>query len=229
MTTYGFVFARGGSKGLPQKNLRKLGGKTLVEHSIALALSMREIEEVFLSTDSEEIASVAEELGVEVIYRGPDLSSDYSPEWEAWQHAIKWTLANRKPFDCFLSVPPTAPLRSGEDIRNALELLCNDTDFVVTVTESRRSPWFNMLVERPEGWKRVIEPPEPFTSRQQAPKSYDMSTVAFVGRPNFILEKSSLWDGSISALVIPEERSIDIDTELDLRFAEFLFSKRHRD
>lgn len=225
MRTFAFVFARGGSKGLTGKNLRPVGGMSLLAHSISVAQSLDEVDEVFVSTDSDDIARAATDLDVEVIRRGIDLAGDNSPEWQSWQHAIEWAYQQRGQFDRFLSLPPTAPLRDRSDVQAALDRLDADTDFVVTMTDSQRNPWFNMVIDTEHGLKRVIEPAEPYARRQDAPSSFDMTTVAFVGRPDFIVENSSIWDGRLAGVTVPPDRAVDIDTEFDLQFAEFLWSR----
>lgn len=225
MKTFAFIFARGGSKGLPGKNLRSVGDKSLLAHSIVVAQSLDEVDEIFVSTDSDDIAQAATALGVEVIRRSIDLAGDNSPEWQSWQHAIKWAYEEREQFDRFLSLPPTAPLRDRSDVQAALDRLDADTDFVITMTDSHRNPWFNMVAESGNGLKRVIEPAEPYAQRQDAPQSFDMTTVAFVGRPDFIVENLSIWDGRLAGVTVPAGRAVDIDTEFDLQFAEFLWSK----
>ena len=225
MRTFAFVFARGGSKGLPGKNLRAVGGFSLLNHSIRVASSLDDVTEVFVSTDSEDIANVAKELGIEVIRRGEELAGDDSPEWRSWQHAIKWANHERGHFDKFLSLPPTAPLRQQSDVQTALARLDAQTDFVVTMTESHRNPWFNMVVEAENGLKRVIDTQKIYSRRQDAPPSFDMTTVAYVGRPSFILQNSSIWDGRVAGVIVPANRAVDIDTEMDLEFAEFLWSR----
>ena len=122
MRTFAFVFARGGSKGIPRKNLHLLDGKPLLVWSIELGQSLPEMERVFVSTDDDEIAEVANVFGAEVIPRPAELAQDTSLEWLAWQHAINSVQARYGLFDRFFSLPTTAPLRSQEDVRKYLAL-----------------------------------------------------------------------------------------------------------
>jgi N-acylneuraminate cytidylyltransferase len=231
MNAIGFVFARGGSKGLPRKNLRLLAGKPLVAHAIEAALGGRYIRRVVVSTDDEEIAAVARQYGAEVPFlRPPELATDTASEWLAWHHAIRAVSRDgcRPDFDVFVSVPATSPLRAPEDVDACIELLvASGADMVVTVTEARHNPYFNMVVLDDDQRPRIaITPPKEVCRRQDAPTVYDMTAVAFAARPAFVLATSRDWEGDIRAIVVPPERAVDIDTELDLEFAEFLLARR---
>ena len=112
MKTFAFIFARGGSKGLPGKNLLNLDGMPLLAHSIMIAKDIDKISRIFVSTDSPEIAEVGIRYGAEVIDRPIELAQDDSPEWMSWLHAINWVEGREGLFDCFVSLPATAPLRA---------------------------------------------------------------------------------------------------------------------
>ena len=144
MKTYAFVFARGGSKGLPGKNILKINGIPLLAYSIDIAQSINEIQKCFVSTDSEEIAEIAKNFGATVIKRPAELCDDNSPEWLSWQHAINWLEKRDDNFDVFISLPATSPLRNNNDISKCLASLDKKTDIVVGITESNRSPYYNM-------------------------------------------------------------------------------------
>jgi CMP-N-acetylneuraminic acid synthetase len=226
--TYAFVFARGGSKGLPGKNIRKLGDKPLLAHSIDCAKSIPEISQIFVSTDNQEIAQVATSLGAIVIERPTDLAQDNSPEWSAWQHAIRWVQEYYGEFECFVSLPTTSPLRILEDVRACISALDAETDLVITMTETNRSPWFNMLNCSKNGYVRLLlDGNRNYVCRQEVPKAYDMTTIAYVSRPSFVLKCNGIWDGNVRGVFVPQERSIDIDTLFDFKIAEFLISERH--
>jgi len=221
-----FIFARGGSKGLPGKNVRLLGDRPLLAHGIRLAQTMPQIERIFVSTDDAAIASIAREHGAEIIIRPPEIASDNAPEWLAWRHAIQHVRdVLGIPFDVFVSLPPTSPLRNQQDVQACLESLGDETDVVITVTPSARSPYFNMVSEGADGYSRVILGDTRFTRRQDAPVVYDITTVAYVSRPEFVLNNHALFDGRVKQVVIPKERAIDIDDEFDFRYAEALMNR----
>ena len=225
MRTFGFVFARGGSKGVPGKNIRDLAGKPLLAHALHVASQVTEIERVFVSTDSSDIADVAEHFGATVILRPPELAQDDSPEWLAWRHAINLARTEVGNFQRFVSLPATAPLRIAEDVTQCLNMLDRNTDVVLTMTPAQRSPWFNMVKEDASGCLSLLVEGNKIVRRQDAPVGYDLTTVAYVSRPEFILEKERIWDGRVRGVVVPQERAIDIDTELDFVVADFLMHK----
>jgi N,N'-diacetyl-8-epilegionaminate cytidylyltransferase len=221
----GFVFARGGSKGVPKKNIRPLAGKPLINYSIEVSRQSRWIERTIVSTDCPEIAKVARECGAEVPFMRPShLATDTASEWLAWRHAIlEVEKQTGKRIDVFVSIPTTSPLRSVIDVDACIEkLLTTDADLVITITDSHHNPYFNMVVldERADA-HLVIQPVNGVTRRQDAPTTYDMTTVAYAVRRDFIFQSSSLFDGRVQAVHVPLERAIDIDTEFDFRLAEF--------
>ena len=221
MRTFAFVFARGGSKGIPRKNLQLLAGKPLLAWSIEMGQSLAEVERVFVSTEDPEITETALSFGAEVITRPAEFAQDTSPEWLAWQHAIKVVEEKFGRFERFLSLPATAPLRNQQDIECCLNRLDKETDVVITMTPATRSPWFNMVTQEPKGDLRLLVEGN-YTRRQDAPIGYDVTTLAYVLRPEFILSNQRYWDGRVKGVEIPPERALDIDTPLDLEIARFL-------
>ncbi|MDC0198420.1 acylneuraminate cytidylyltransferase family protein [Candidatus Thioglobus sp.] len=222
MKTFAFIFARGGSKGLPGKNLLKIGGMPLLAHSIMIAKDIDRISRIFVSTDDQEIAKVGIKCGAEVINRPSELAQDDSPEWKSWLHAIKWLEDRGEFFDCFVSLPTTAPLRKKIDVIKCLDLLDKQTDIVVTISESSRSPYFNMVKKDRNYIKLLIDSEKSYSRRQDAPQIYDMTTVAYVARPNFIKNNNNIFDGRVKASIVPKHRAIDIDDEIDFKMAELL-------
>lgn len=224
----GCIFARGGSKGVPRKNIRLLAGKPLLAYAIETALASRWIGRVVVSTDDAEIAAVARQYGAEVPFIRPaELARDDSPEWLAWQHAIRML----GDMDIFVSVPPTSPLRAVGDVDACIEkLMESDADAVITVRLAERNPYFNMVTLDEDGYAQLVIPSGPKVHRrQEAPVVYDVTTVAYAARPEFVLRASSLFEGRLKAVVVPAERAIDIDTELDFKFAEFLLREGKRE
>ncbi|OYY94495.1 MAG: acylneuraminate cytidylyltransferase [Hydrogenophilales bacterium 28-61-23] len=224
MKTVAFIFARGGSKGLPGKNIRPLAGKPLIAWSIEHACAVPRIERVIVSTDSEEIAAVARQYGAEVPFIRPaDLARDDSPEWLAWRHALNYLLSTDGVLpEAMVSVPTTAPLRQPIDIENCLdEYEIGHSDVVITVTDAHRSPYFNMVkLNDDETVGLVMPPPVSIARRQDSPVVFDIATVAYVLRPEFVLSNDSMFQGRVHAVHVPVRRSIDIDTLLDFQIAE---------
>ena len=226
MKATAFIFARGGSKGLPGKNIRSLGSKPLIAWSIEHALAVRRITRVIVSTDSHEIAAVAREHGAEVPFIRPgELARDDSPEWLAWRHALNYLLNEDGVLpDAMVSVPTTAPLRLPLDIDNCLdEFEKGGADMVISVTDAHRSPYFNMVkVNADKTVGLVMSLPSVVARRQDVPTVFDMTTVAYVARPEFVLTHNAAFEGRVRHVHVPLERAIDIDTLLDFKIAECL-------
>ena len=220
--TIAFIFARGGSKGLPLKNELILAGHPLIAYSINLAKINKNIKDVYVSTDSKSIANIALKYGAKVINRPHNLSQDNSPELLAWKHAINYVNNKIGKFEKFISLPSTSPLRSLNDIDNCLEALKDNVDMVITITPSNRSPWFNMVGINEKDFLSIICKGKNISRRQDAPKSFDITTVAYVSNPNFLLNISSFWEGKVKGVIIPKERATDIDDIIDYKIARFL-------
>jgi N-acylneuraminate cytidylyltransferase len=226
-----FIFARGGSKGIPRKNLQDLGGRPLIAHSIECALAIQSIERVVVSTDDAEIAEVSRSFGAEVPFERPaELAGDTAPEYLAWKHAIAEMTARIGPFDIMVSLPATSPLRSVEDVSRCInELIENpDADAVITVQQASRNPYFNMVVIDDSGYCSVVNGASGCSRRQDAPKVYDVTTVAYATRTRFVENSSSLFDGRIRCVEVPRERAVDIDDPMDLEIARMLFQRNAR-
>jgi N-acylneuraminate cytidylyltransferase len=228
MTPYvvGLIFARGGSKRVLRKNIRLLAGKPLIAYAIETAKASSYIQRVVVSTEDEEIADVARQFGAEVPFmRPPELARDDVTAWASWQHAIT-ELAKAREIDVTVVLPPPAPLRATEDVDACIEHLMNsDADAVIAVKAAERNPYFNMVQLDEAGYAHLVMPTDKLT-RQTVPQVYDITAVAFASRPAFVMGAKSLFEGKVRTVTVPAERAVDIDTELDLEFAEFLLARR---
>lgn len=225
---HAWIFARGGSKGLPGKNIRPLMGKPLIAYAIDTAKKSRYIQEVFVSTDSPDIAAVAEQYGAVVPFLRPaELAGDKSPERMAWRHAIQW---NREQddyakMDILVSLPTTAPLRTAEEVDEAIELyLKGEADTVIAVSPSSRHPAFNMVYVDENGFaKTILSQYENWTSnRQSYPKAYNITTAVYVSGADYIMKEDAYIRGRVQAIEISEEHGVDIDTFIDFQQAELI-------
>ena len=227
-----FIFARGGSKSLPGKNIRLFGGKPLIAWSIQHAQAVKRINRVIVSTDSQEIAAVAQHYGAEAPFIRPaELAQDDSPEWLAWRHALNYLRETTDMLpEVMVSVPATAPLRLPLDVENCLdEYEGGDADIVITVTDARRSPYFNMVTINADKTVHLINQPQlPLIGRQQAPVVYDMATVCYVASSEFVMTHNSIFEGRVKAVHIPPARGLDIDTLLDFQIAESVLNIREQ-
>ena len=230
MKAIAFIFARGGSKGLPDKNIKLLQGKPLIAWSIEQAFESSGIDRVIVSTDAQEIVDIAIQYGAEAPFIRPaELARDDSPEWLAWRHALNHLNENEGTLpDCMVSVPTTSPLRLPLDIDNCLnEFSKGIADIVVTISPAHRNPYFNMVRVKQDGTAELVNKLESKISRRQdAEDIYDLTTVAYVVSPEFVFRHSSIFEGIVSTVKVPVERAIDIDNKNDFEFADFLMNKR---
>lgn len=226
--TIAFIFARGGSKGLPQKNIKSLDGKPLIQYSIETAFATASIEKVFVSTDDAAIASVARTAGAEIIERPTELATDTSPEWLSWRHAIEYVCTNYGVFDVFLSLPATSPLRNEVDVSAAIKQLSEaKADICISVTTANRSPYFNMVRQSEDGSVELVNRPTTGVYRRQdAPEVFDITTVVYAAKPEFVLENNALFDGKVTSIFVPKERAVDIDDIYDFMLAEAILTER---
>ena len=226
MTSYVFIFARGGSKGLPGKNIKPLLGKPLIQYSIEVALQISGITKVFVSTDDVDIATVAQSNGAIVIERPVELAQDDSPEWQAWQHAISWVKERHGEFEEFISLPTTSPLRSVKDVESAILRRSNiGADICIAITPSSRSPYFNMVKELGNNLIELVnKTTNSISRRQDAPEVFDITTVVYVANVEFIMKNNNLFDGDVTSIEVPKHRAVDIDDMYDFNFAESILN-----
>jgi N-acylneuraminate cytidylyltransferase len=218
-----FIFARGGSKGLPRKNLRTVGGVSLLARAIRCAKAVPTLTRVVVSTDDPEIAEAARTEGAELPFvRPPELASDTAREWQAWRHAIDFieNQPNARKIDIFVSLPTVCPLRLPEDVARALALYRKgNCDIVFSLTPSK--PYDSRVKLDPSGAASLAQAPDD-AARQRTSTVYDVVGAVYVTNPAFIRQSESIWGGRNATIEIPRERAIDIDTEMDLRLAELL-------
>lgn len=227
------IGARGGSKGVKNKNIASIAGKPLIAHTILQALQSQLFTHVVLSTDSDEIAKVGQEWGAEVFFlRDKKLASDTAGKLPVIRDAL---LRSEKHFnvhyDVVFDLDATSPLRLVSDITQAYDqFVRDDNDILITAAPARKSPYFNLVeIFEENGRKRVDlskRLSEPILRRQDSPKCYDMNASIYIWKREALLENQSVFVPNTGLFIMPEERSIDIDTALDLEFVEFMLNKR---
>lgn len=233
MRVLGLIPARGGSKGIPRKNIRLLCGKPLLHYTIEAALAARHLSRVILSTEDEEIAEVGRRGGVEVPFLRPaELAEDETPMLPVVQHTIRWMEERGEYFDAVCLLQPTNPLRRPEDIDGAIELLQQSAaDSVISFFDVGEKHPARMKYISSDG--RVIDPP--FAEkvegqrRQDLPKLYLREGSIYLTRRNVLMEKNSFKGDDCRAWIIPEVRACNIDTPFDLFIAEQLLSSGFHD
>ncbi len=224
------ICARGGSKGVLNKNVRMINEKPLIALTIIQAQKSKMFDKIAVSSDSEEILRIAKDFGVDIIIKRPDeLATDTAAKIPVIRHAfIEMEKQAKMVFDTHVDLDCTSPLRNIEDIVNSIKLLEEkNVSNVLTAAHARRSPYFN-LVELNED-EVVIQSKKllkPIVRRQDAPKCFDMNASIYVWKRDTLLNSDSVFLHDTKLYVMPEERSLDIDSELDWEIVKFLASKR---
>lgn len=221
--------ARSGSKGLPGKNIRILNGKPLIAYSIVQAQEAGIIDEIFLSTDSQEYADIAIQYGANVPFlRSDELASDSASTWDCVREALEQYHTLGKEYDIFIVLQPTSPLRTASDIINAIkQMVLTNVDSVVSVCEADHSPlWYNTLPEN-KSLKGFVRPEILAKPRQELPIFYRINGAIYAVSTSYFSKTQNIYDGNSFAYIMPKERSIDIDTQFDFSFAEYLLTLKN--
>lgn len=225
------VPARGGSKGVPRKNLREVGGKPLIAWTLETARQAAHLfADVVVSTDDPEIAALAAELGFPAPFLRPaELAGDRAPTLPVMQHAVRFLeekAGQRYHWVCLLQ--PTAPLRSAVDLEAAVALAAaGDCDSVIGVT--RVEAHHPILMKRIEGDRLLpysLEEKEGTRRQDLQPPAYMRNGAVYLTRRDVIVDRNSIWGDTIRPLIMPGERSHSIDTEIDLKLADLLLRER---
>jgi CMP-N,N'-diacetyllegionaminic acid synthase len=218
--------ARGGSKSVPGKNIRVLGGKPLLAWSIEVAQQLSEIDRIIVSTDDAEIASVGLAYGAEVYPRPPHLATDEALVIDALKDLLQTLHAERETPEWVILLEPTCPLRTPEDVRDCLKLVAQGgCDSVATFKDAELNPH--------RAWRITDGVPEvfiagsvPWLPRQKLPKAYQLNGAVYVFRANLLAkEAKSLLVGRLGAVLMPRDRSQDIDDSVDFTIVEALLEK----
>ena len=216
--------ARGGSKGVPRKNIRPAGGKPLIAWSIEAAKASRYVDRTILSTDDHEIADVAMRFGCDVPFMRPaELATDKAGSMDVIRHALA-TLGER--YDLMVLLQPTSPLRRADDIDDALErYLASGAKTCVSVCEADKHPYWMVTVEEGGAVKQLFSPEQIPDRRQDAPPVFALNGAIYIAPTDHLVAGGELIIPGTFGYVMPKERSFDIDTELDLRLADFLLTE----
>jgi len=224
----GAICARGGSKGVPRKNLRTLGGLPLLVHTIQCARGCPVLKRTVLSTDDEEIATVAAKWGLEVPFMRPaHLAQDDSSKWMVFRHLVS-TLeeADKQRIDVLVDLDTGVPMRTPRDIQDCVEmLLSTDAGVVSTAYEAERNPYFNMVEMQGDLAKIVKQPNTPIVARQAAPKVFSLSPAVFAIKRDVLWQVEHWSQARLKIVVMPRARAIDIDTEVDYELVDHLMTK----
>jgi N-acylneuraminate cytidylyltransferase/CMP-N,N'-diacetyllegionaminic acid synthase len=226
------VCARGGSKGVADKNLMPVAGKPLLAHSLEQARGSGLFAAIAVSSDSPRILEAAERWGADLLVERPaELATDVAPKLPAIQHAVEWAeRITGDRFETLVDLDATSPLRRVDDVRAAVELLeSSGVSQVITGTPARRSPYFNMVEVGADGAVRLVKEAMPgLVRRQDAPACFDMNASIYVWSRDGLFHRSHPFNPDVRLFVMPEERSIDVDSPLDARIVRFLMESDGR-
>ena len=225
----GTICCRGGSKGVPGKNLKLLDGIPLIGHTILQALESKLIDRLIVSTDSEEIAEVARSFGADVPFLRPsELAQDTSSKWPVFIHALEFVENLGENIEYLVDMDVTVPLKSTGDIDNAISLALSrkDVDVVITGYEPERNPYFNMMEIQEDGYAHIVKKSsKPIVRRQDAPIVYSLSPAAYVVKKSALYEYEHWSKAKCLISPMPRERAIDIDSQLDFQLIEFILNQ----
>ncbi len=225
LTLY-LIPARGGSKGIPGKNIKPLGGKPLLEYSIDVARQLTDDENICLSTDSEEIKAAAEAMGLKVPFLRPDyLATDGCGTHDVILHALDFHKAAGRNYERVVLLQPTSPFREAGDVKGALELWSPGVELVVSVCEAATNPYLNCYELDEEGFLHISKGEGTLPCRQAAPKAYEFNGAVYVIDVAALRKRTMGQMKKRVPFFMPRERSIDLDTPLDWLVAETLMTQ----
>lgn len=220
--------ARGGSKGVPRKNMRSLGGKPLVAWPIDIAKEVSAIDRIVVSTDDENIAACAEEHAAEVEWRPKKLATDDALVIDAIRHHLDLWKQRGTEVSILVLLEPTCPFRSVGDVERSLNMLVQaNCDSVATFCEAEVNPWRTWRVNEEGKVETFVEEADPWSPRQELPEAHQLNGAVYAFFAERLPRKhKGILFGQLKGITMPKERSIDIDTEIDLLVANQILSKK---
>lgn len=224
------ICARGGSKGVKNKNIRDLAGKPLLAYTLEQARASGLFSLIVVSSDSTQILEVARGCGADMLVKRPaDLATDNSAKLPAIRHCVEEAESSvGRTFRVIVDLDVTSPLRTPEDIRGVVDMLeTENVSNVITAAPARRSPYFNLVELGESGVVKLSKAhAAPIVRRQDSPACFDMNASIYAWQRSALFDYPSVFNADTRLFVMPEDRSVDIDSELDFEFVEFLMRKR---
>lgn len=216
--------ARGGSKGVPHKNIKELAGKPLLAYTVEAAVKSGVFEKVIVSTDDAEIADAARKYGAEIPFIRPDaISGDFVSSDDVVEHALNYFKDMGQDFDTVCKLQPTSPLRTAEHIRQAyMQMQEKKADFVVSVCECEHSPLWSGILDEDNRLDKFIREDVKRACRQSLPAYYRLNGAIYMAKTEAFLKQKSFLGKNGIAYIMPQRDSVDIDSSLDFLFADFL-------
>jgi len=230
MFILGTICCRGGSKGVPGKNVKPLLGKPLIAYTIDVAKQSVLLNDTIVSTDSDMIGTVAKQFGIkEIIERPAELATDTASKWPVFIHALEtYEQQHNIHVNYLVDMDITVPLKATADVDGAIQLALADkeADVVITAYEPERNPFFNMMEINENGFAAIVKKSaNPIVRRQDAPAVYSLCPAAYVIRKEALYKYDHWSNAKCKLFIMPRNRAIDIDTEFDFRLVEFLMQQ----
>lgn len=227
MKTLVIIPARGGSKGIPRKNIKLLGGRPLIYYAIDGARSVADDEDICVTTDDAEIISVVEDYGLKVPFVRPDyLASDHMGTYEVLLHALDYYKSIGRVYDRIVLLQPTSPFRRPEDIRGAIDCYSPDIDMVVTVKETASNPYYNSFEEDADGYLCISKGDGKYVRRQDAPKAWEYNGAVYVINARELERHNMSEFKRVKKYEMDDLHSLDLDTPFDWKIAELLLAEK---
>ena len=227
----GTICCRGGSKGVPGKNIKPLRGKPLILYTIEAARASKFLEDFIISTDSNEVAEIGGKAGVSVPFMRPYyLSLDQANKWDVFRHAVEqYENISGRTVTYLVDMDVTVPLKTSMDIDGSIGLALQnpETDVVTTGYDPERNPYFNMMEIKENGYAEIVKrPASPIVRRQDAPVVFSLTPAAFVVKKAALYNFRHWSEAKCKIYAMPRIRAVDIDTEVDFKMVEFFMSQQ---
>jgi N-acylneuraminate cytidylyltransferase len=217
--------ARGGSKGIPDKNIKQLNGRPLIYYSLDLALQLDSGDNICVSTDSHKIKNFVEDYGINVPFIRPEkLATDKSSTYDVILHALDYYENDNIFYDLVVLLQPTSPFRKSYHVKEAMNKYSRELDMVVSVKKTKANPYYVLFEENDEGYL-VKSKERNFNRRQDCPNVWELNGAIYIMNVKSLRKNPPYLFKKVKKYVMNEEHSVDIDTELDFKFAEFLMSQ----
>ncbi len=224
------ICARKNSKGVKNKNIKKINGKPLLKYTMEHAVKSKIFEDIIVSSDSKTIIKMAKSYGATLsIERPKKLASDRAGKLESIQHAlISAEKISSKKYDIIIDLDVSSPLRLVSDIQNSFKLFLNKkSSILMSATPSRKNPYFNQVIQNKKKVQLVI-PNNKYFSRQKAPKIFDLNASIYIYQRSILLKTNTIYTNKSILYIMPEDRSIDIDSINDFKYVEYILKKRKK-
>lgn len=219
--------ARGGSKGIPHKNIKQLGGKPLIQYAIDCARSVVDDKDICVTTDDPEIIKCVEDYGLKVPFVRPEyLATDTMGTYEVLLHALKFYENKGEKYDNIVLLQCTSPFRSPEEIKEAMKLYSNDIDMVVSVKETASNPYYNCFEETKEGYLSISKGNGEYHRRQDAPKVWEYNGAIYIINPESLKRENMSDFAKVVKYEMDNIHSLDLDTMVDWKLAELMLKER---